>query len=73
MASPNVTFTELVSTTFRKHMKQIKDNVTSADDAIGTECFSNTSVNCEVLAFLMSAFKQSSCRASMNCLRVNEG
>lgn len=27
MASPNATFTELVSTTFRKHRKQIKDNV----------------------------------------------
>lgn len=27
MASPNATFTELVSTTFRKHSKQIKDNV----------------------------------------------
>lgn len=27
MASPNSTFTELVSTTFRKHRKEIKDNV----------------------------------------------
>lgn len=27
MASPNSTFTELVSTTFRKHSKEIKDNV----------------------------------------------
>lgn len=27
MASPNATFTELVSTTFRKHRPQIKDNV----------------------------------------------
>lgn len=27
MASPNATFTELVSTTFRKHSKDIKDNV----------------------------------------------
>lgn len=27
MPSPNATFTELVSTTFRKHSKQIKDNV----------------------------------------------
>lgn len=27
MASPNATFTELVSTTFRKHRKEIKDNV----------------------------------------------
>jgi hypothetical protein len=27
MASPNATFTELVSTTFRKHNKDIKDNV----------------------------------------------
>ena len=27
MASPNATFTELVSTTFNKHSKQIKDNV----------------------------------------------
>lgn len=27
MASPNATFTELVTTTFRKHRKEIKDNV----------------------------------------------
>ena len=27
MASPNATFTELVSTTFRKHSKEIKDNI----------------------------------------------
>lgn len=27
MASPNTTFTELVSTTFRKHSKEIKDNI----------------------------------------------
>ena len=27
MASPNSTFTELVSTTFRKHRKEIKDNI----------------------------------------------
>lgn len=27
MASPNATFTELVSTTFRKHSKEIKDNL----------------------------------------------
>jgi len=27
VASPNSTFTELVSTTFRKHRKEIKDNV----------------------------------------------
>lgn len=27
MASPNTTFTELVTTTFRKHRRQIKDNV----------------------------------------------
>lgn len=27
MASPNATFTELVTTTFRKHIKEIKDNV----------------------------------------------
>lgn len=27
MASPNATFTELVSTTFRKHSKDVKDNV----------------------------------------------
>ena len=27
MASPNAVFTELVSTTFRKHRKDIKDNV----------------------------------------------
>jgi hypothetical protein len=27
MASPNATFTELVSTTFRKHAKDVKDNV----------------------------------------------
>lgn len=29
MASPNSTFTELVSTTFRKHAKDIKDNVSN--------------------------------------------
>lgn len=29
MASPNSTFTELVSTTFRKHRKEIKDNVST--------------------------------------------
>lgn len=29
MASPNSTFTELVSTTFRKHRKDIKDNVSN--------------------------------------------
>lgn len=29
MASPNSTFTELVSTTFRKHAKEIKDNVST--------------------------------------------
>lgn len=29
MASPNSTFTELVSTTFRKHRKQIKDNISN--------------------------------------------
>lgn len=29
MASPNSTFTELVSTTFRKHRKEIKDNVSN--------------------------------------------
>ena len=29
MASPNSTFTELVSTTFRKHRKQIKDNLSN--------------------------------------------
>jgi hypothetical protein len=29
MASPNATFTELVSTTFRKHRKEIKDNVSN--------------------------------------------
>lgn len=29
MASPNATFTELVSTTFRKHKKEIKDNVSN--------------------------------------------
>ena len=27
MPSPNATFTELVTTTFRKHNKDIKDNV----------------------------------------------
>ena len=27
MASPNSVFTELVTTTFRKHRKDIKDNV----------------------------------------------
>ena len=29
MASPNSTFTELVSTTFRKHRKQIADNLSN--------------------------------------------
>ncbi len=29
MTSPNATFTELVSTTFRKHRKEIKDNVSN--------------------------------------------
>lgn len=29
MASPNATFTELVSTTFRKHKKEIKDNLSN--------------------------------------------
>lgn len=29
MASPNTTFTELVSTTFRKHKKEIKDNLSN--------------------------------------------
>ncbi len=29
MSSPNSTFTELVSTTFRKHRKEIKDNVSN--------------------------------------------
>ncbi len=29
MASPNSTFTELVSTTFRKHRKEIKDNLSN--------------------------------------------
>ena len=29
MASPNSTFTELVSTTFRKHRKEVKDNVSN--------------------------------------------
>jgi hypothetical protein len=29
MASPNATFTELVTTTFRKHSKEIKDNVSN--------------------------------------------
>lgn len=29
MASPNSTFTELVSTTFRKHKRQIADNITN--------------------------------------------
>lgn len=29
MASPNATFTELVSTTFRKHRKEIKDNLSN--------------------------------------------
>ena len=29
MASPNSTFTELVSTTFRKHRNEIKDNVSN--------------------------------------------
>lgn len=29
MASPNTTFTELVSTTFRKHRREIKDNISN--------------------------------------------
>lgn len=29
MASPNTTFTELVSTTFRKHRKEVKDNLSN--------------------------------------------
>jgi len=29
MASPNTTFTELVSTTFRKHSREVKDNLTN--------------------------------------------
>jgi hypothetical protein len=29
MASPNSTFTELVSTTFRKHKKEIADNMSN--------------------------------------------
>ena len=29
MASPNSTFTELVSTTFRKHKREIADNLTN--------------------------------------------
>jgi len=29
MASPNATFTELVSTTYRKHSKEIKDNISN--------------------------------------------
>ena len=29
MASPNSTFTELVSTTFNKHRKKISDNLTT--------------------------------------------
>ena len=29
MASPNSTFTELVSTTFRKHRKEIADNLST--------------------------------------------
>lgn len=29
MASPNSTFTELVSTTFRKHAREIKDNLSN--------------------------------------------
>lgn len=29
MASPNATFTELVTTTFRKHSKEIKDNISN--------------------------------------------
>jgi hypothetical protein len=29
MASPNATFTELVSTTFRKHRREIKDNISN--------------------------------------------
>lgn len=29
MASPNAVFTELVTTTFRKHRKDLKDNVSN--------------------------------------------
>lgn len=29
MASPNATFTELVSSTFRKHRKEVKDNLSN--------------------------------------------
>lgn len=34
MASPNSTFTELVSTTFRKHRKEIKDNLSNRNALI---------------------------------------
>ena len=34
MASPNAIFTELVSTTFRKHSKDIKDNVSKYGAAV---------------------------------------
>ena len=35
MPSPNGTFTELVSTTFRKHRKEIKDNVSERNALLG--------------------------------------
>ena len=34
MASPNSTFTELVSTTFHKHRKEIKDNLSNRNALI---------------------------------------
>ena len=46
MASPNSTFTELVSTTFRKHSKDIKDNV-SANNAIYAQLYGKGNVRKE--------------------------
>lgn len=46
MASPNSTFTELVSTTFRKHRKDIKDNV-SKNNALLARIYENGNVRHE--------------------------
>lgn len=46
MASPNSTFTELVSTTFRKHRKDIKDNV-SKNNALLRRIYSKGNVRKE--------------------------
>jgi hypothetical protein len=38
MASPNSTFTELVTTTFRKHRKEIKDNLSNRNALLKEVC-----------------------------------